>query len=438
MSNAGGAGRRLGGALEGLAGYEDPQVAKAKLLDEAKNEVDQSGADLMQDPSAYYSAAYQALSSRGLQDEAAGVRNIMLSEQAQAAKTAKDLRGTDKGFSPVDDKGYVTNKTDGTTRQVPGYPVDSPTEDKTKNVETYQLPDGILIQAQDGSEEAAKILAGGGVPYRAPTKPDPAAAAIAAGVSGVLQLEALRQQARTGGGLDAEAMDGHIKQATAAQAMNQSLDNVQAALASGDTQFGSLADLRRNTLSFMTTFAPSLAESTGRFLKLDINSYDALERESTKMLAELAKDFGGNRASAYALQVLAKAGPSAFQTNEGIAIVSTAMRKRNQYAIDKARFILEWQEANNGAPMPAYLVGNWQLDNSNNSKYTLSQDDIKDSDILVQKAERYKRLAKQAITVPSNRDNFIDGKLYIMPEKGTEEPSFYRYDAKSDRLTEAK
>jgi len=170
MSNAGGAGRRLGGALEGLAGYEDPQVAKAKLLDEAKNEVDQSGADLMQDPSAYYSAAYQALSSRGLQDEAAGVRNIMLSEQAQAAKTAKDLRGTDKGFSPVDDKGYVTNKTDGTTRQVPGYPVDSPTEDKTKNVETYQLPDGILIQAQDGSEEAAKILAGGGVPYRAPQR----------------------------------------------------------------------------------------------------------------------------------------------------------------------------------------------------------------------------------------------------------------------------
>lgn len=81
------AGQGIGRAIEGAAGYEDPRVAKAKLLEEAKMEVDSSGADLMADPKGYYGAAFKALQSRGLTDEAMNVRQLMMQEEAQAAET---------------------------------------------------------------------------------------------------------------------------------------------------------------------------------------------------------------------------------------------------------------------------------------------------------------------------------------------------------------
>ena len=81
------AGQSFGRAIEKAGGYEDPRIAKAKLLEEAKMEVDSSGADLMSDPKGYYGAAFKALQSRGLTDEAMGVRQLMMQEEAQAAET---------------------------------------------------------------------------------------------------------------------------------------------------------------------------------------------------------------------------------------------------------------------------------------------------------------------------------------------------------------
>lgn len=82
------AGQMFGGAVEKAAGYEDPRLAKAKLLQEAQAEVDGSGADLMSDPKSYYTAAFKALQSRGLMDEAMQVRALMLDEESVAANTA--------------------------------------------------------------------------------------------------------------------------------------------------------------------------------------------------------------------------------------------------------------------------------------------------------------------------------------------------------------
>lgn len=82
------AGQMFGGAMEKVAGYEDPRLAKAKLLQEAQAEVDGSGADLMSDPKSYYTAAFKALQSRGLMDEAMQVRALMLDEESVAADTA--------------------------------------------------------------------------------------------------------------------------------------------------------------------------------------------------------------------------------------------------------------------------------------------------------------------------------------------------------------
>lgn len=85
------AGQSFGRAIEKAGGYEDPRIAKAKLLEEAKMEVDSSGADLMSDPKGYYGAAFKALQSRGLTDEAMGVRQLMMKEEAQEAETQGKL-----------------------------------------------------------------------------------------------------------------------------------------------------------------------------------------------------------------------------------------------------------------------------------------------------------------------------------------------------------
>lgn len=116
-----GAGRQLGNAIAGAAGYQDPAVAKAKLLEEAKMEVDASGADLMADPKSYYSTAFKALQSRGLTDEAMSVRQLLIEEESAAAetqyKTAQAQSLTNKGMKgrfTQNSKGQVIDSWTGT------------------------------------------------------------------------------------------------------------------------------------------------------------------------------------------------------------------------------------------------------------------------------------------------------------------------------------
>jgi hypothetical protein len=88
VAGAAKAGRGFGNAIGAAMGYQDPQVAKAKLLEEAKQEVDSSGVNLLEDSKGYYSKAFEALQRRGLMDEAMGIRQLLLSEESTAADTA--------------------------------------------------------------------------------------------------------------------------------------------------------------------------------------------------------------------------------------------------------------------------------------------------------------------------------------------------------------
>jgi len=82
------AGRQFGRAIEAAGGYQDPRMAKAKLLEEAKNEVDSSGVSLLENPKEYYSQAFKSLTQRGLTDEAANVYNLLIESESTAADTA--------------------------------------------------------------------------------------------------------------------------------------------------------------------------------------------------------------------------------------------------------------------------------------------------------------------------------------------------------------
>ncbi len=110
------AGRSIGRGVEKLAGYEDPQIAKAKLLEEAKQEVDSSGVNLLEDSKGYYSKAFEALQKRGLMDEAMGVRQLMLEEESQAAVNVKNMQKNSKGFGVTAD-GTVYSKDTGDIKE---------------------------------------------------------------------------------------------------------------------------------------------------------------------------------------------------------------------------------------------------------------------------------------------------------------------------------
>lgn len=87
MANAG---QSFGRAAGALGGFKDPRVQKAMLMEEAKQEVESSGVDLLSDSQGYYKAAAEALAKRGLMDEAMAVRNIAIQEQATLAKAQLD------------------------------------------------------------------------------------------------------------------------------------------------------------------------------------------------------------------------------------------------------------------------------------------------------------------------------------------------------------
>ena len=116
------AGRGFGNAAGAAMGYQDPQVAKAKLLEEAKQEVDSAGVNLLEDSKGYYSKAFEALQKRGLMDEAMGVRQLMLEESATEAdinyKNAQAENASMKGLKgryTQNSKGQVVDSWTGTT-----------------------------------------------------------------------------------------------------------------------------------------------------------------------------------------------------------------------------------------------------------------------------------------------------------------------------------
>jgi len=424
------AGRQFGRAIEAAGGYQDPRMAKAKLLEEAKNEVDSTGVSLLDDPDTYYKTAYEALQKRGLSDEAVGVYNLMLSSNATQAKTALDNA---KARTEINKGRYIKLGAGGAYDTVTGERVDPAKTSKTQK-EIQFLAEALQDPELDPETKAIYEARLDKLNYIKPEKQSDIQA-LSSAVGSMADAWRTQAAAKRGGALEAETLDEYAKEATKALATNQSLDNIESALTTGNTTFGSLADTRRNLMSFVQTFIPSAAREAEKLLKLDVTTYDTLEKESTMILAELAKEFGGNKATAMGFQTLQKAGPSVFLTNEGNAITAKGIRKRNQYKIDRQKFIIDWQAENNGADIPRWVVSKWEMDNATDPKYTLSQQDFKDIKVMQKKVDRIKRLSKDAIPAIKGVP-LKEGKIYYRTSPETGEPEFVRFNAKTGQLIE--
>lgn len=420
------AGRQFGRAIEAAGGYQDPRMAKAKLLEEAKNEVDSAGVSLLEDPKGYYSKAFESLQKRGLTDEAANVYNLLIESESAQAETALNRAKAEAALNkgqPIGKGGLMLP--DGTV--VP--PVSAESDKAQSDIGKLKADlDAGRITKEEYQAKLDKLT------YIRPEKQSDVAV-LAGALGSVAEAQRAMAASKRGGALDADALDTYAKEATQALATNQSLDNIESALTTGNTTFGSLADTRRNLMSFVQTFVPGAAKAAENLLKLDVTTFDALEKESTMILAELAKEFGGNRATAAGWQIMQKAGPSVFLTNEGNAITAKGIRKRNQYRIDKQKFIIDWQAANDGADIPRWVVSKWEMDNATNPKYTLSQQDFKDIKVMQKKVERIKRLSSKASPFPPP-ENLQEGKIYYRNSPETGEPEFYRWNAKTRQAIE--
>lgn len=81
---AGMAGGLIGRGLGNLAGLEDPRVAKAKAMEEVKNELRQEGIDATT-PDEFYPRLIKKLNSKGLTEEAMNVANAYRSQSMDSA-----------------------------------------------------------------------------------------------------------------------------------------------------------------------------------------------------------------------------------------------------------------------------------------------------------------------------------------------------------------
>lgn len=206
------AGQAIGKAIDTLSGYEDPTVARARLLDEAKAEVMDSGVDLFENPRKYYSAAYTALNKRGLNDEAMQVRNILIAEESASSKASLERAqaaqamnaankdqivalGAGGGYNASTGEriaplgGAKTDKAQSTIGQIQQDYVDGKItleqrdaaiarqthipesgtareRDPSTGVEFFRHPaTGVVMQAKKGTPEAATLLSQGYIPF---------------------------------------------------------------------------------------------------------------------------------------------------------------------------------------------------------------------------------------------------------------------------------
>ena len=140
----------------GLGGFRDPRMQKALMLDEAKQEVANSGVNLEDNPLEYYNSAFTSLMKRGLVDEANQVRAQALSEMQMLKPTASQQ------ITPFEFKdGYVINTLTGEIGEVPGYDGDKNTK---VTYQTLRLPDGTFTSVAKGSKEEENAFGQGAIP----------------------------------------------------------------------------------------------------------------------------------------------------------------------------------------------------------------------------------------------------------------------------------
>lgn len=331
MGNAGAAlGRVAGNALGG----RDPMQDKAAAMQEAKQEVMQSGISLMDNPQEYYKAAFVALSRRGLTDEAAKVRAMMQQEQSAIAKGQMDERKmrVDETKAGAD---LLTAQTGAYNAQKPAVTTASdlitlaPPGASSKGTGQEQTFDP---NVPEQAAQMRELVNQGWVKSEALPSPDRTDPTLL-GMSKILQGMAAgmeRDAFRTVMGTVKPIIDDTHNRSIAADGIIEASDRAIDLIEKGKTTMGSAVGLRYAVTKFAELTVPDMADGLEESLKLNPTDVEAMEKVNAETIANLARSYSasGDRLSKSSIDLLRGAGPSAAMTNEGIYVTSHLLKAR--------------------------------------------------------------------------------------------------------------
>lgn len=330
------AGQGIGRAIEGAAGYQDPRVAKAKLLEEAKMEVDESGADLMADPKGYYESAFKALQSRGLTDEAMGVRQLMMQEEAQQALNAKNLRGTTKGFGASGN--MLINKDDGSYTPMEGYqgkgstgtPVTlSPPGSTTKGT-------GMEVTVLPGSEEFNSKIAEGWID----TSKIPGPERKGQSIEIKADFKQVEDQGKSRNKLAREMATPILDKARQSADVVRQTQMLRSQLESGNFDSGFLSTFR----GFVSSAGQYLGMSDETLSELrqnpnDFNLLSSMTQNVVASTAAMLQDSG--QLSKAELELYKASGSNMTQTAQGMYVVNEVMASVADWNVRRGEYLTE-------------------------------------------------------------------------------------------------
>ena len=417
------AGRQFGDAIEAVGGYEDPRMAKAKLMEEAKMEVDSSGVSLLDDPKSYYSKAFESLSKRGLTDEAAGVYNLLIeSESAQAGTALKRAQAESELNKGQSIGAGGLRLPDGTIVPPERAPADalknqpeirklqiamqdpSLTEDERADLQTRI--DKLKSKSGNSSLE---ILAG----------------AIGKGAEAQVEAARLLAEAKEAGKGSEEYRNKIYEDADTAAAIISQLNTIDTTLKTTDMTFGALGETRRSIAGVVSLFAPDLANDLNSVMKFDTVAYDSVERASSNILTRLAQEAGGQRTNLL-LKTLEKAGPGVWQTNEGLRIIALANRKTQQFKMDKANYLDTISPKDN----VRQKLRQWTAENFNKPEYNITENEIRNIKFDEKKAKIINNLRKESKPLPPERELIVPNKIYYIENNPKYKDGYYKSSEK--------
>lgn len=391
------AGRSFGNAIAGAAGYEDPQVAKAKLLEEAKMEVDSSGADLMTDPTSYYKAAYEALSKRGLQDEAMGVRQIMMQEAVAMANARPDP----KGYAASGN--MIINKDDGSYSPMEGYIGRSGAKDGTITLSppgSTQKGTGNEKTVVEGSDEYNQFLKDGWIDTSKIPGPERSGQNIT--------VKAEFEQKKDRGDLAKEEMRDIRVKGSNADALRRQTGLLKNKLESTSFDPGTLSGFRETVASAAQYFGVS--DETLAAFRQNPNDANILGSVTNNMVGVMANAMqsGNNQLSASELKLFRESAPNMGQTSQGMYVLNEMIDRYASYEQNLRDYATE-QYANipeDGNDAGVLVnIDRWKRENP----FSISKSTLDKLRRHAQLVERGKSAADFAKTPSSKR---LEGALY--------------------------
>ena len=419
MRTAAQSGRMAGQALQGVAGYQDPRIAKTKILEEAKMEVDASGANLLDNPTDYYGKAYEALQKRGLSDEAMNVRQLLLSQGATEADTRYKNAQADKldregNIVPLGAGGGYDQRTD---KVIPPAGGTSKNAKETQQlVELLKDPELDPVSRKFYEDRLEKI-----------TSNKPSDMSILAGVIGggyEAQIEAARiiAQAKAAGKGTEDYVNTIYEDADSAAATISQLNTIETTLKTTDMTFGALGEARRSIAGVVSLIAPDLADDLDSVMKFDTVAYDSVERASSNILTRLAQEAGGQRTNLL-LKTLEKAGPAVWQTNAGLRIIALANRKTQQFKMDKAAYL----DTLNPTDNVRQKMRLWTAENFDKPEYNITENEMRSIKVDVKKMQMLSNVrAGSAGPLPPKQELITKGKIYYIENNPKYKDGYYK------------